>query len=198
VADQTHAVPVRNVGEPKTTTATEIAMVVKSGLPITVGYNAEKAFQLFHDQNGFETDKLPARFDFPYRCRAWDAPKFGFGEITYDGTLVAAMFQEDRFTQDRVDDIVKAHREKMPNITPTLIGGKNVKYWFWEKDDQRLMVCEYLAGKDPIKLTVAMGDDVVMDALGISVGKAMRDSTVVDTDLATKPVMSTPGTPVGH
>ncbi len=170
------------VGVPVTSLPTDIGLVVRRGLPITVGFSPDAAFRLFRDpkQSGFEFDDLPPKFQWPYKARTWEEAHMGFGEILYNSQLVAAMYQEDNGDQERVNQLLVAHRDQINGRAPEQIGGKRVNYWFWEKDGQRLMICAYPTGRDVIKITVAMGDNVVMDALGISPDKARKDLNQVD------------------
>ena len=172
------------VGEPSTKAPTKVGLVIKKGPPITVGYALpDKAFDLFRKSSSFglEFDDAPARFEYPYRVRIWETAHNGFGEIIYDGDLVGAMYQESKVKQERVDEVVAAHREQMGGQRPDqLITGKRVTYWFWENEKQRLMICAYQKNTRGIELTVAMGDDVVMDALGMSGDLARADAEKMD------------------
>jgi len=66
-------------------------------------------------------------------------------------------------------------------LAPKEVTGERVKYRFWEVLDekghgQRLMICAFRHDKGT-DVTIAMGDDVVMDALGASESQA---ATAVD------------------
>jgi hypothetical protein len=170
------------VGTPSSSEPTKIGLVVRKGPAITVGYpSPDKLLEQFHDPKHFgsEYDDLPSNFDAAYRARTWETAHMGFGEITYHGELVAAMYQEDKVDQDRVDELVDAHRAQV-DLLPTMLHGKKVSYWFWEVPNQRLMICAYQSGHEGIKLTVAMGDNNVMDALGISPTFANKDLARID------------------
>ncbi len=61
---------------------------------------------------------------------------------------------------------------------PTVkVSGKKVTYWFWELNNQRLMICAFQSSSKNkgLELTIAMGDDVVLDALGDLRPKAQAD-----------------------
>ncbi len=192
-----------SVSAPITREATDIALVVRPGNPITVWSSADAAFRKFQDpkQVGFEYDNLPPKFQPPYSARTWeeDHIHMGFGEILYNGGLAAAIYQEDKGNQDRVDRLVRDHQDQMGSrLTPTTLKGKRVSYWFWEKDDQRLMICAYATDRDVIKITVAIGDNVVMDALGMSPDQARKDQIKVDMSLLKQKVLIQPAvTPKG-
>jgi len=91
------------------------------------------------------------------------------------------MFHEDELKQERVDEIVQEHRDQLGGVRPdNLITAKRVTYWFWKMENQRLMICAFQKDQRGIELTVAMGDDVVMDALGMSPEQAAKDAALVD------------------
>lgn len=196
VAQATPAVTVKKtspVGDPGTTEPTKIALVVHKGPPITVGYpSPEKLFDEFRDNKhaGSEYNDLPANFDSHYKARTYETAHTGFGEILFDGDetnaarLVAAMYQEDHADQDRVDELRTAHSDQI-GLLPTPITGKKVSYWFWELDGQRLMICSFQTGHD-FKITVCMGDDKVMDGLGISIEQATKDRAIIDNAATTQ------------
>ena len=187
---------IASVPAPTTKDSTDIAMVVRRGPPITVWSTPEGAFRRFQDnkQVGFEYDTLPPKFEPPYSARTWeeDHIHIGFGEILYNGGLAAAVYQEDKGNQDRVDELVRDHQDQVGRLTPKYLRGKHVSYWFWDKEGQRLMICAYSTGRDVIKITVAIGDDVVMDALGMSPDQAQKDQIKVDMSLLKQPTSTTP------
>jgi hypothetical protein len=185
-----------SVPSPRTKEPTDIAMSVRRGTPITVWSSPDSAFRKFQDpkQVGFEYNILPPKFEPPYSARTWeeDHAHIGFGEILYDGGLAAAVYQEDRANQDRLDELVRDHQDLVGRLVPTTLQGKKVSYWFWDKDDQRLMICAFATGPNVIKVTVAIGDDVVMDAMGMSPDQAAKDQIKVDSSLLKTPISIKP------
>ena len=193
----TPTLKVASVPAPRTKEPTDIALAVRRGTPITVWASPEASLRKFQDpkQVGFEYNTLPPKFEPPYSARTWeeDHAHIGFGEILYDGGLAAAVYQEDRGNQDRVDELVRDHQDLVGRLRPTTLQGKRVSYWFWDKDDQRLMICAFSTGPNVIKITVAIGDDVVMDALGMSADQATKDQVKVDNSYFKAPTkMKTP------
>jgi len=188
----------KDVGAPVTTSPTKICLVLPKTPLITVGYPAPtKIFDYFRDPKklGNEYSDLPTNFTPPYGSRIWETAHKGFGEITYNDNLVAAMYQEGPVTEDQVQEIVAAHKNQLgPQDIP--IKGNRVRYWFWEKDGQRLMICAFQTERQGLKLTLAMGDDAVLEGLGISPANATADAAKLDssTGLPTqsKPIKATP------
>jgi len=163
----------------------EIGLKVRPGPAITVYSSADDAFRIFHDPKvvGFESDDLPPTFQPPlYSARTWeeDTLHMGFGEILYNRELVAAIYEEDKANQQRLNELVNDHQDQVGSLQPRTLTGKHVSYWFWDKDDRRLMICGYFTGHDVVKITVAVGDRRVMDGLDMSVEKATKDEYQID------------------
>jgi len=174
---------VATVDKPVAVGPTMVGLIIGNKPVITVGAeNPDKIFGQFRDtkQFGSEFNDLPPKFNYHFRARTWETAHTGFGLITYDGTLVGAMYQEDGVKQDQVDEIVGAHRSRMDDLAPVPVKGKRVSYWFWDHKGQRLMICAFQAGRQGIKLTAAMGDNAVMDALGMSIEEAKIDALKID------------------
>ena len=168
--------PVATIGEPSSNTPSKIGLLVKKGPLITVGYpKPGEIFDKFKTTGvfGSEYNDLPTKFGYPYRARTWETAKTGFGEVLYNDTLVAAVYHVDRATIEQVQDLKIIHQNELDGVLPDFAyeEGKRVNYWIWNRDKQRLMICAYRKDeKDPMgfQLTVAMGDDVVMDGLDMS------------------------------
>ena len=168
--------PLTMVGEPSSTTPTKIGLVLKKGALITVGFaKPSEIFDKFKTPGvfGSEYNDLPAKFGSPYRARTWETAKTGFGEILYNDTLVAAVYHMDHATIEQVQDMKIVHQDQLDGVLPDFKceDGLSVNYWIWTREKQRLVICAYRKNeKDPagFQLTVAMGDDIVMDALDMS------------------------------
>lgn len=171
------------VGAPVRTEPSEIALV-HGGQYVTVGMTAEAAFKTFADTHvsGFETDQLPPAFKDPYRARTWEDGQHGFGVILFRDRVVASMYQEDSSTLAGLNEMVDVHRAHLGDVTPITITGKQVNYWFWDKDGQRLMICGYQPREGQVKVTCCMGDAVVLDGLQINEATARREQQSLDAD----------------
>jgi hypothetical protein len=169
------------VGAPVRTEPSEIALVHR-GHYVTVGMTAEDAFKTFADTHvsGFETDQLPPAFKDPYRARTWEDGQHGFGVILFRDRVVASMYQEESSTLARLNEMVDIHRAHLGDVPPVTITGKQVNYWFWDKDGQRLMICGYQPREGQVKVTCCMGDSVVLDGLQINEVSAHREQQSLD------------------
>jgi len=169
------------VGEPFTTEPTKMALIHK-GKTVTVGMSADAALKVFQDvrSGGFEADQLPPGFAEPYRARSWEDGQHGFGVILYNDRVVSAMYQEEVASFDRLKEFVLEYRAVLNGVQPQLIQGKRVDYWIWDKDDQRVVICGFEADPNRVKITACMGDSRVLDAIGMSYERAIRDQAKVD------------------
>jgi hypothetical protein len=172
---------VRLAEPPATETPTEIALI-RGGRRVDVGTDPEEAFAIFRGNQamGFTSERLPPGFARPYQAQIWQAAEEGFGVITYNGRVVAAMYQQDDVTQERVNHVVYEHRQAIRGLVPLVISGKKVTYWFWEMEGQRLMISAFQRPAGAVYLTMAMGDSRTLDGLGVSPGKAQQDQIEAD------------------
>jgi hypothetical protein len=162
--------PVQTLPAPYPPVPTKIALV-SDERTVRVGMRPTEAFAALRElqESGFEDERLPSGFAAPYRARSRETASGGFGVISYRDQVVAAMHQELKVSYERVQEVLESHRKHMGREADQQVAGSRVNYWFWEEDNQRLMILAFR--KDPsdgVQLTVAMGDRTVMDALKAS------------------------------
>ncbi len=149
---------------------------------VKVGDSWEKAKQVFPASRGaYDFYDLPPPIPRKYEAHGWETPKGeGFGVITLDGGAVLAMYQLEHAKQDTVLEMEKAQQDHIGDA-PTVVSGRSVTYWFWSDPaaHQTLMVCALATSAD-LNLTIATGDDNVLQRLGISVEAARRKANQVD------------------
>lgn len=179
------AAPV-TVKPPETTSPTQIALM-RRNQAVTVGMRADEAFRIFREtrEGGFEDERLPPRFARPYAARSWESGSRGFGVITFEDRVVSAMYQEDKASYERALELVQMHQDRMGAPADRVFAGKRLTYWFWEKDKQRLMILAFRSsGPEGVRITMAMGDAVVLDALRIAPEIAEKEVPNVDQRLS--------------
>lgn len=125
----------------------------------------------------FEFSDLPETFKPPYRVRGWEKGSNSFGVLLYEGRVALAMIQNDRGTPEDLGDLVLRYEKTYGPAK--MVPGSKVNYWFWNDETARMMICG-LKKKDVVKITVALGDEVPCEALGISLEMAERDRAKVD------------------
>ena len=168
------------VGAPHSTLKSDLAIFRDRG-QLHVGDTWDTAIELFHPPKGsFDFSDLPPRFQTPpYKVKGWDARREGFGVILYQGLIAAAMHQLPKSDLDQLNEIVSEHRRGLSPLVPKHVEGRRAQYWIWSADTQRLVIVG-LQAQNSVKITVALGDTVVMDALGLSENDAVRDAKRVD------------------
>ncbi len=151
---------------------------------VRVGDEWEKARLVFHEPNkgAYHLHDLPPRFGKGFSADGWESNRGeGFGVISYQGSIVAAMYQDQGVTDQLVSDMVALHRNGTAELYPLTITGQKAQYWFWTTQDgtQRLMIC---AAKGPrgTHLTMAMGLTDVLKAIGVSPEDAKKDAQTLD------------------
>ena len=168
------------VGSPKSLTKTDLAIFRDTGR-LHVGDTWETAVELFRPpKNSYEFNDLPPHFQPPaYKAKGWDSRKEGFGVILHEGRIAFAMYQIAKGDIDQFNELIAFHQRQVGRLVMERLDGKHVQYCFWADENQRLMIMG-LESKGSMKITIALGDDVVLKALGISPEDAKRDLKRVD------------------
>jgi hypothetical protein len=122
---------------------------------------------------------LPARFEKPYQGRGWEGATQGFGVILYKDVIASAMLQNERATLEEYTTSTNWYDENLPKAQAEMVISGDLKYRFWEFDGQRVMVLAQSKPNGTMRLTTAIGDDRVMDALGITPAAARHDAAAV-------------------
>ncbi len=175
-----------SVESPKTLSPGRLALIAH-GDQLKVGNSLTNANQLFpRPKTAFEFTDLPQKFLKPYRSKGWESAREGFGVILFREKIVAALWHIEKATREEQDRLVKKHQSEIP-VPSILVPGKHVSYWFWEDAGQRLMICSSQGQGGFVRLTAAIGDDVVMDALKISPDQARKDRDELDRAVDSKP-----------
>jgi hypothetical protein len=153
---------------------------------VRVGATYEDAVSVFAAPTGWWTrDDLPPSIGPPFDARGWQTKGEGFGTILYKGRVAAAVYELDRTSGDRLDELL-GWQQTANGTAWTVLPGKFVRYWFWRSGmrsnpgDQVLMVCatEIQAGK--INVTASIGTQSVMDALSMTPETASRDQKTAE------------------
>jgi hypothetical protein len=155
-----------------------------NGSALHVGDPWESAKSIFPPpaRAAYDLHDLPQSIPNIYEAHGWEIPSGeGFGVITHAGKVMTAMYQLEKTKQDELDSYLKEQQEGMGTAQPTLISGRSVHFWFWHdlKVSQTLMVCE-LATTNGLNVTLAMGDDGVLEKLNISEANARREKDQLD------------------
>ena len=154
-----------------------------------VGDSEDQATKFYHaPPSAYAVRELPQGFEAPYHAESWTSSVTGiqskdFGVIFYDTRIALAMFHETGITATDVNQ-TEADYEKEFGKPTEKISGTKVHYSFWEDPvtNERLMICAVQDRKDAERfdLTNAVGNELVMDALRISVSAANDDKQAVE------------------
>jgi hypothetical protein len=163
---------------------TSLRMVRKS-VEVQLGDNMDTALRAFtEEKNAYRISEMPPGWKDPaYTCQGWDAGALGFAAVLYDEKIVLALYHEDRAKEDRLQEILDVY-ERM-NIDPArTLAGNRVRYWFWEKPDekQRLMICVVTSPNtaEGLSISIALGYEEIMNIFGMSFAAAEKDKDAAE------------------
>jgi hypothetical protein len=177
--------------DPKSVESTKVGLV-RNDTTLHVGDDPDKAFEMFRGNKpgGFTSERLPPNFGGIYKARVWQGATEGIGVITYEGKVVAALQQEDGVTQERLNnEIVPAYMKLFDGVAPEIIRNEKSTSWFWTEElktdagtpaHQRTMIQALQMPNSLLYLTIAMGDEAVLDALDINPAKALTEQVEAD------------------
>ncbi|MFZ4508613.1 MAG: hypothetical protein ACOYON_13040 [Fimbriimonas sp.] len=184
------------VQAPSLSARSSVALIRHSGR-LRVGDTFGTGFEVFPaPARSFEFTQLPERFGRPYSARGWQAVHEGFGMVAYSGIVVAGVYQVSGAKPDILYELLAAQETSLKGVNSSMVASSRARYWFWEvpgfdgsqpattadgsETRHRVMICA-LQTKAGLNITVAMGDAVVLDALGMSQVKARQNTAAVDT-----------------
>jgi len=92
------------LGRPATAKSSAVALV-NGGDEVTVGMTAKNAFKVFPPPNDGDLgqEQLPPVFQPPYAAKTWETTGRGFGVITYEEYVAAAIYEVDQASDEMVD-----------------------------------------------------------------------------------------------
>lgn len=157
------------LAEPNFTLTSRLA-VLKAPGKVQVGDERAAALRVFAPPTGsYEHDDLPPSIPEPYSARGWQTDDEGIGLILFEGKVAAVVHEMYRAPEDRCNEIVEAHRAEFGAPSSEVANG-NVRYLFWDDNQaaQRLMLCTFEQSPKKFNLTVALGTNRLMDALGMA------------------------------
>ncbi len=176
------------LGEPTSLSPTELALLDGQSR-IRIGDapdDVEKAFP--PPVNSFPFKELPRQFNGQYRAKGYETALNGFGAIYHDNRLAGAMWRLENVTAGEVQSIVRTYLSEFNDADQTLPKG-SIQYWFWTRQDQRVMICSVPDRQLPLRydVTVALGHVIVMDALRMSYPAAREDQSIGERNRSANP-----------
>lgn len=143
---------------------------------VRVGGEAAEAARLFtQPKKSFELRELPTQFGDGFRVRGWESDAEGYGVISFDGRVALALRTLRNVDEERVIETIREAEYDLGRNAVTATG-KTSRYWFWESQRDRKMVCAVEVKRGEFMLTLAIGELNVMDALRMAPAQAQKDA----------------------
>jgi hypothetical protein len=153
---------------------------------VKVGGSYEDGVSVFAAPTGWwPRDDLPPSILSPFEARGWQTKGEGFGTILYKGRIAAAVYELDRTSSERVDELL-GWETRVNGPAWTTMDGKYVRYWFWQsgtranRGDQLLMVCATEIQPHKFNVTASIGTLPVMYSLSMTPETASRDQQAAE------------------
>ncbi|MFQ3587317.1 MAG: hypothetical protein SNJ74_10065 [Fimbriimonadaceae bacterium] len=152
------------------------------GRRLRVGDPATQALEFFdRPARTFVLRDRPPAFPEEYRSKGWESEAESFAIISYDNRVVLALYTlqgaDERTLKEEFLDVYLAEYGFLePTVVPP---GPSARYWFWEDNGHRLMICA-ARGKAGLTISLAIGDESAMDALRMSPSWALSDRRRAD------------------
>ena len=143
------------------------------GNAVHVGDGWESAQKLFPERRAsYRLRSLPERFGRDFEAHGWETNEGqGYGIVTDKDLVVAAIYHVEDVEDDYAKSLLDAQRAGTGALKINQVVVGNLQWSFWESQSQRLMVLIQKGQKGKL-VTILMGDDKVLDALGATRPKA--------------------------
>lgn len=159
---------------------TRIALL-NSSSELYVGAPADKAMDHFgRPRRAYEFRDLPEGFTKDYRSMGWENDLEGFGIITYRDRVAVAVREWSATDAETVDEAVATYSRRYGPTDPEVVEGKSGRYWFWEIERHRMMICAVPGLNNRFHLVLAIGERNSMDYLRMSADRAREDIVRAD------------------
>lgn len=143
---------------------------------LRIGDSEKRAYDVFpRPSKAYDDDELPQQVGGRYRAHTWNAATQSFGVITLDNRVVLAMLTSKNVSTEQFNTTIQRYTDALNMVEPKLVPGEAAAYWFWELGTQRLMICRAADYKGRITMTVALGDEKMMDLLRMNPVFAAKD-----------------------
>jgi hypothetical protein len=168
------------ISPPRDLKASDLS-IPHAGSHVRVGDTWDSVLAIFPEpKTAFAFKDLPPQFGPGYAADGWETAGEGVGVVLYNLKVAAFMRQINHANQSLYSNLLDLIDQENPNSKPKSVAGKHVRYWFWQSGSQRIMLCALQSKSSGLRITESLGDDTVMDALGINPDLAARDVAEVD------------------
>jgi len=146
-----------------------VLVLQNSGKKLAIGDAGASAFDVFPKPSN---DRVLAVHDLPatltgqnYVANGWDDETEGFGVILQQNRVVAALYTVKSLANDLSQVLIQNYESLNPGLKLTHLTAKNLDYYFWEMNGQRLMLLVQKNDKQSNRITLILGIDSILNAL---------------------------------
>ncbi len=145
---------------------------------VSLGDTEDKAFSIFpRPSRGFtlQDETIPG-LPVDFKSKGWESNSEGFGIILHDDKVVLAMRQYEAIEADEFAGILAALQaingiDRFQSVTQD-----KVEYWFIKSGLDVLSISRVPSAKKRYQVTTTIGNEHVMDSLGILKGVKKTDT----------------------
>lgn len=148
---------------------------------ISLGDSDEKALNIFpKTPRAFPLEDSVPSFPSDFHAKGWESNVEGFGIILHEDKIVLAMHQWESVDPDEFASILKNVQDtnEISRFQSTTVN--KADYWYVQSGQDELIISRLPGSKKKYQVTVTLGNQHVIDALGIL--KGMPKSAVFQTD----------------
>lgn len=121
---------------------------------------------------------LPEVFSPPFKAHGWEKGNDTYAFITCNDLVYLILRTHEQVNKTYIDPILNQYKKAF--LTPhKKITGTTGTYWFWENNNQRLMICQTKDINQKLGITVALGNIQLMDRLRMDPFSAQKDLSII-------------------
>jgi hypothetical protein len=148
---------------------------------LQIGDSLDIALALFPAPAGAnEFSDLPARLQEPYQVRGWQTAEEGVGIATYRNRVALVMRLRDPANADAFDETRQTYERAFAGLPVKEFSFPKVRAAFWEENGVQLMILESRVSLTGPSLTVALGAQATMEALGMTFERVRREALAIE------------------
>jgi hypothetical protein len=135
---------------------------------VSLGDTEEKAISIFpKPSRGFQLDDTIPGLPTDFKSKGWETGSEGFGVILHDDKVVLAMRQFESVEPDEFAELQKGVKEINGLERFQLVTQDKAEYWFSKMGRDVLVISRVAGVKKRYQVTITIGNEHVLDSLGI-------------------------------
>lgn len=180
-------VPAVEIKRPDLTRRYELALISDDD-ELIIG-NSSKAAMSFlpRPARAFDVRVLPQGMPAEFRAKGWETDTEGFAVVLYGDEVALAIRTLYKADTSTALEILERYQRRFRRHEPTFVGSRTSRYWFFQGEGHRLVICASSAARGDQTVTVALGTDNLMDAFRFSQVHAAKDGQRADRVFAERP-----------